>query len=183
MCSGGLPGCVHFNASTVALRFEYLRTVPAVQELDIWCNLPASYWWPHLRAFLSESWPKNRALKADDEQQWLNPLADLPPLERTHHSWPICRDGVASSPWPTPIDSSNEAMADHARITHAFPLSVAFGGQWEHKQPWPFNHTELREAVRLCARSNASLSLQLLPLVRLLAAALQGSLRSNLPSW
>jgi hypothetical protein len=102
-------------------------------------------------------------LKTDDEQQWLNPLAGLPPLARVHHSWPICRDGVASSPCPTPIESSNEAMADYARITHAFPLSVAFGGQWEQKQPWPFNHTELREAVKLCYRSNASLSLNYSP--------------------
>eukprot|EP01050_Picozoa_sp_SAG11_P007001 SAG11_NODE_569_length_8458_cov_5.574231_4_plen_1120_part_00 len=87
-----------------------------------------------------DTWPIYRALKSDDEQQWLNPLADLPALARTHHSWPICRDGVDSSACPTPIDSSNEAMADYARITHAFPLSVAFGGQWEQKQPWPFNH-------------------------------------------
>eukprot|EP01043_Picozoa_sp_COSAG02_P013034 COSAG02_NODE_514_length_20825_cov_5.990495_20_plen_196_part_00 len=55
LCSAGLPGCVHFNESTVAFRFDYLRTVPAIQELDIWCNVPADYWWPHLRSFLSDT--------------------------------------------------------------------------------------------------------------------------------
>ena len=95
--------------------------------------------------------------------QWLNPLAGLPPLRRVHHSWPICRDGVASLGCPTPIDASNAAMADYARITHAFPLSVAFGGQWEQPQPWSFNHSEMREAVKLCARGNASLSLNYSP--------------------
>ena len=57
LCSAGLPGCVHFNESTVAFRFDYLRTVLAIQELDIWCNIPADYWWPHLRSFLSDAWP------------------------------------------------------------------------------------------------------------------------------
>lgn len=57
LCSAGLPGCVHFNETTVALRFDYLRTVPAITELDIWCNIPADYWWAHLRSFLSEAWP------------------------------------------------------------------------------------------------------------------------------
>ena len=92
-----------------------------------------------------------------------NPLAGLPPLPLTHHSWPICRDGVQSSPCPTPIDAANPAMVDYARITHAFPLSVAFGGQWEVPRPWPLNTTELREAVKICARTNASLSLNYSP--------------------
>ena len=47
MCSAGLPGCVELNSSTVALRFEYLRAEPAIQELDIWCNIPNDYWWPY----------------------------------------------------------------------------------------------------------------------------------------
>ena len=70
MCSAGLPGCVEFNASTVALRFEYLRTEPAVQEVDVWCNIPADFWWPHLRDFLSDSWPSARVIKSDDVGGW-----------------------------------------------------------------------------------------------------------------
>ena len=30
------------------------------------------------------------------------------------------------------------------------PLSVAYGGQWEAKQPWPLNATEVFEVVKVC---------------------------------
>jgi hypothetical protein len=91
-----------------------------------------------------------RAIKADVSPVW-NPLAGLPPLRVTHHSWPICRDGLQSGvQCQLPIDSNNPVLVDYARITGAIPLSVAYGCQWEAKQPWPLNATEIFEAVKIC---------------------------------
>ena len=86
-----------------------------------------------------------------------NPLAELPPLRVAHHSWPICRDGLDSTvQCQLPMDSNNPVLVDYARITGAMPLSVAYGCQWEDKQPWPVNATEIFETVKICHLAGAA---------------------------
>ena len=95
--------------------------------------------------------------KMDDSSTAWNPLAGLPPLRVTHHSWPICRDGLQSGvQCQLPIESNNPVLIDYVRITGAMPLSVAYGCQWEAKQPWPLNATEIFEIVKICHLAGAA---------------------------
>jgi hypothetical protein len=110
----------------------------------------------------------------------VNPLAGLPALPKVHHSYGMCRPGPPGvMPWldcALPVDSSSALQVDFARITHAWALDVAFnaGGRPAHTpggEPiWDDevvaateNKTEVLEAVRLCAKANASLSINYSP--------------------
>ena len=114
-----------------------------------------------------------------------NPLAGLPALPKVHHSYGMCRPGPPGvMPWldcALPVDSGSALQVDFARITHAWSVDVAFnaGGRPAHTpagEPiWDDtvvaateNKTEIIEAVKLCAKANASLSINYSPFAYLL---------------
>jgi hypothetical protein len=138
-----------------------------------------------------------------------NPLAGLPALSKTHHSYGMCRPGPGGNtaarvmPWEAcafPVDSDSPLQQDFARITHAWAIDLAFnaGGRFPHTaagEPiWSqavfdasqnkvsnavlaaalpavcapsltlrWLQTEVIEATKLCAKSNASLSINYSP--------------------
>ena len=107
-------------------------------------------------------------------------LAGLPALPKPHHSYGMCRPGPPGiMPWndcALPVDSGSALQLEFARITHAWAVDIAFnaGGHPEHNaggEPvWSDaivaaseNKTEIVEAVKLCAKANASLSVNYSP--------------------
>ena len=107
-------------------------------------------------------------------------LAGLPPLPKAHHSFGMCRPGPAGvMPWKDcalPVDSDSALQLEFARITRAWAVDIAFnaGGHPDHNaagEPvWSDeivaateNKTEIVEAVKLCAKANASLSVNYSP--------------------
>ena len=108
-----------------------------------------------------------------------NPLAGLPALPKVHHTFGNCRVSELGSPWPGcpfPVDSTSPLQLDFARITHAWPLEVAWGGGFHLDRDddgnplWnepaftaSQNRSEVAEAVRLCAKANASLTITAYP--------------------
>ena len=109
-----------------------------------------------------------------------NPLAGLPALPKIHHSYTMCRPGPPGvMPWKDcafPVDSNSALQLDFARITHAWALAVAFnaGGYPAHTAAgvpiWnnsifaaTQNKTEVVEATRLCAKVNASITINYSP--------------------
>jgi hypothetical protein len=102
-----------------------------------------------------------------DTDPMSNPLAGLPALPKTHHSWPIYsfmagaqrKGGAAEVPqWPT-LDADSPILLDYARITHSLPLDLNWhGGQ-------VITAAIVREVVFLCAKANASLSLNWSPYI------------------
>ena len=82
-------------------------------------------------------------------------------------------------PWTdcvVPVDSTSALQADFARVTRAWPIQVAFnaGGHPVHTGAgvpvWndsvveaTENRTEVVEAVKLCARANATISINYSP--------------------
>eukprot|EP01051_Picozoa_sp_SAG22_P006308 SAG22_NODE_407_length_10957_cov_5.081691_1_plen_489_part_00 len=97
-----------------------------------------------------------------------NPLAGLPALRQVHHSFGNCRASELGSPWPGcpyAVDSQSALQQDFARITHAWPLEIGWGGGFHLQRDdagnplWDEaafessqNKTEVVEAVRLCAK-------------------------------
>jgi hypothetical protein len=108
-----------------------------------------------------------------------NPLAGLPSLPKVHHTFGNCRASQLGSPWPGcpfPVDSHDPLQLDFARITHAWPLEVGWGGGFHLARDadgnpiWDEaafaaaqNRTEVEEAVKLCAKANATLTITAFP--------------------
>jgi hypothetical protein len=74
-------------------------------------------------------------LQAGEPHDWVaprtNPLKNLPALPTVHHSYGNCQVGSAPAPnvpCPFPVDSTNEMQLDYARITHAWSVEIALGG-------------------------------------------------------
>ena len=127
--------------------------------------------------------PPHRAGEPRDwQQRGSNPLKGLPALPTMHHSYGNCQ--VGSSPAPTipcpfPVDSTSELMYDFARITHAWSVEIALGGgccpggmtrDAAGNSIWDLtvlekslNKTEITEATKLCAKANASISVNFSP--------------------
>lgn len=123
------------------------------------------------------------AAKTDDVDVFSNPLAGLPALPTMHHSYGNCQIGGGppgpSAPCPFPVDSNNALQLDYARITHAWSIEIAQGGGccpggmrrddagntiWDPEVlEKSLNRTEVVEATRLCAKVNASLSINFSP--------------------
>ena len=103
-----------------------------------------------------------------------NPLADLAPLAKIHHAVPYCRqnptgkfsgcvrnDLIGVNEY---LDSEDPVQLDMARITRAVPLDAAFGVPGSlyagcYYNSCFHNKTEVVEAVKLAAKSNASLGI------------------------
>ena len=108
-----------------------------------------------------------------------NPLAGLPALPKPHHTFGNCRASALGSPWtgcPFTVDADSPLQIDFARITHAWPLEVGWGGGfhldrdadgnplWDEEAFLASqNRTEVLEATRLCAKANASLTVTAYP--------------------
>ena len=108
-----------------------------------------------------------------------NPLAGLPALPKPHHTFGNCRASALGSPWtgcPFTVDADSPLQIDFARITHAWPLEVGWGGGfhldrdadgnplWDEEAFLASqNRTEVVEATRLCAKANASLTVTAYP--------------------
>ena len=111
-----------------------------------------------------------------------NPLAGLPALPKVHHSDGGCQVGnipAPSVPCPFPVDSNSPLMFDYARITHAWPIQIALGGDccpggmrrddygntiWDPiVLTKSLNKTEVVEATKLCAKANASITINFSP--------------------
>ena len=111
-----------------------------------------------------------------------NPLAGLPALPKVHHSDGGCQiDSIPapSVPCPFPVDSNSPLMLDFARITHAWPIQIALGGDCcpggmrrddDGNTIWDptvlkksLNRTEVVEATKLCAKVNASITVNFSP--------------------
>ena len=111
-----------------------------------------------------------------------NPLAGLPSLPKIHHSYQNCQVSnvpAPNVPCPFPVDSSNVLQLDFARITHAWPVDIALGGgccpggmarDANGNTIWDpavlqksLNRTEIVEATKLCAKANASITVNFSP--------------------
>ena len=115
----------------------------------------------------------NAALKADDDEALQvtltflnryadtssasNPLAGLPALPKVHHSWPIA-SFKGFSKWPK-LDVNNPLLLDYARITHALPLDL------NYESTQALTATAVHKVISICAKSNASLSLNWSPFI------------------
>lgn len=119
---------------------------------------------------------RKSSLKADDSIVGpQNPLAGLPALPTPHHSYGMCSHwaGFPSSECGFPADSNNPLQVDFARITHSWAVDIgpiyldhnASGVSiWnQSKVNASQNRSEIVEAVRLCAKANASISINYSP--------------------
>eukprot|EP01050_Picozoa_sp_SAG11_P011181 SAG11_NODE_1167_length_5620_cov_7.048723_4_plen_564_part_00 len=125
-------------------------------------------------------------LVAGDENsevgQYASPLAGLPALPKTHLSYGNCQVSEVPAPnvpCPFPVDSNNALQLDFARITHAWPVEIALGGgccpggmrrDAAGNHIWDpvvleksLNKTEVVEATKLCAKANASITVNWSP--------------------
>jgi hypothetical protein len=119
-------------------------------------------------------------LSASLQLQAWNPLAGLPALPKTHNTFGGCLYR-ADVPAPSmacifPVDVNNALQRDYARITHAWPIQLSLGLTESVRRDSKgnvifdptvvqrsLNKTEVFEATRLCAATNASLTLNLSP--------------------
>lgn len=87
--------------------------------------------------------------RTDDDAPWrsapvdpaANPLAGLPALPKTHHSWPLAVN------WTDPL--MHPVLTDYARITHAVSFSMEYA---DFADP---DNAAVMEAVRICAKTGA----------------------------
>eukprot|EP01043_Picozoa_sp_COSAG02_P014827 COSAG02_NODE_618_length_19461_cov_39.117447_4_plen_473_part_00 len=130
--------------------------------------------------------PMRTTVRAGQPSDWVppksNPLKGLPALPTMHHSYGNCQVSTTPAPnvpCPFPVDSNNEMQLDYARITHAWSVEIALGGGccpggmtrdgagntiWDPEVlDKSLNKTEIVEATKLCAKTNASISVNYSP--------------------